>query len=188
MTADKQKCCDADPIPGSFEIPSKILNEEVEVIRKRRQELCPESSVQTPEVKKNLVGLALSGGGIRSAIFSLGVIQCLAQYNYLKRVDYLSTVSGGGFIGGSLTWLMNRAVSVIRKKKGHKPYDTTNQGLPYGVEDSLSQARMKGSESNILKHMRMNGKYLVPGKGITWASLIVVILRGILLGVVPDMF
>src|SRR5262245_20184321 len=49
------------------------------------------------------VGLALSGGGIRSASFSLGVLQALNEYDVLKRVDYLSTVSGGGYMGSSLT-------------------------------------------------------------------------------------
>ncbi len=47
-------------------------------------------------------GLALSGGGIRSATFNLGVIQGLAEHGLLKYLDYLSTVSGGGYIG---SWL-----------------------------------------------------------------------------------
>src|SRR3546814_9389273 len=41
-----------------------------------------------------LFGLALSGGGIRSATFSLGVLQRLALARLLGCVDYLSTVSG----------------------------------------------------------------------------------------------
>src|SRR5690242_14508514 len=46
------------------------------------------------------VGLAFSGGGIRSATFNLGVLQALAKLKLLTRLDYLSTVSGGGYIGG----------------------------------------------------------------------------------------
>src|ERR1700687_1842823 len=46
-----------------------------------------------------LVGLAFSGGGIRSATFNLGVLQGLERMGLLKFVDYLSTVSGGGYIG-----------------------------------------------------------------------------------------
>ena len=45
----------------------------------------------------NAVGLGLSGGGIRSATFCLGVVQLLAKRGFLREVDYLSTVSGGGF-------------------------------------------------------------------------------------------
>src|SRR5687768_7072769 len=47
-------------------------------------------------------GLAFSGGGIRSATFNLGIIQGLAERDLLRHVDYLSTVSGGGYIGA---WL-----------------------------------------------------------------------------------
>jgi hypothetical protein len=51
-------------------------------------------------------GLALSGGGIRSATFNLGVLQALADLGLLRHFDYLSTVSGGGYIGGWLSkWI-----------------------------------------------------------------------------------
>jgi hypothetical protein len=53
-----------------------------------------------------LSALALSGGGIRSACVALGVIQALAEAKLLRRFDYLSTVSGGGYIGSWLSaWL-----------------------------------------------------------------------------------
>jgi predicted acylesterase/phospholipase RssA len=52
----------------------------------------------------HVTGLAFSGGGIRSATFNLGVLQGLAQGNCLRGVDYLSTVSGGGYIG---SWLVS---------------------------------------------------------------------------------
>jgi hypothetical protein len=47
--------------------------------------------------------LCLSGGGVRSGSFGLGVIQGLARAGVLDTFDYLSTVSGGGYIGGWLT-------------------------------------------------------------------------------------
>src|SRR5881397_878684 len=50
-----------------------------------------------------LTALCLSGGGIRSATFALGVLQGLARAGLLGQVHYLSTVSGGGFIGSWLT-------------------------------------------------------------------------------------
>src|SRR5215213_4930852 len=49
---------------------------------------------------ENLVGLAFSGGGIRSATFCLGVLQALHELKLLRIFDYLSTVSGGGYLGG----------------------------------------------------------------------------------------
>jgi hypothetical protein len=44
--------------------------------------------------------LCFSGGGIRSATFNLGVLQGLARLGLLQKFYYLSTVSGGGYIGG----------------------------------------------------------------------------------------
>jgi hypothetical protein len=67
-----------------------------------------------PDVRSDapddLTGIALSGGGIRSATFALGVLQALARHDLLRRFDYLSTVSGGGYIGASLTWLTSKQV------------------------------------------------------------------------------
>ncbi len=170
----------------SFEIPEKILCAELETIRKRRNTVLCKSSEEAPteansdskkaeesELKDKLVGLALSGGGIRSATFSLGVMQRLAKAGCLKHVDYLSTVSGGGYIGGALTWLLNAS----------KAFGTTCANFPYGVKDPEEEWRRE-KQSNILKHLRLHGKYLIPGKGVTTTSLIAVILRGILLNLV----
>jgi hypothetical protein len=60
------------------------------------------------DVQKNKqAALCLSGGGIRSAAFSLGVVQILARFRLLAQFHYLSTVSGGGYIGGWLSrWIL----------------------------------------------------------------------------------
>jgi hypothetical protein len=54
------------------------------------------------------VGIALSGGGIRSAAFCLGALQALDFYGVINRADYLSTVSGGGYVGSCLTASMSQ--------------------------------------------------------------------------------
>jgi predicted acylesterase/phospholipase RssA len=54
-------------------------------------------------------GLALSGGGIRSASFCLGVLQALHRYGRLKFFDFLSSVSGGGYTASTLSWYMAKA-------------------------------------------------------------------------------
>lgn len=59
--------------------------------------------VRTGERPQDVIGMAFSGGGIRSATFNLGVLQGLQELDLLRYVDYLSTVSGGGFIG---SWLV----------------------------------------------------------------------------------
>jgi hypothetical protein len=70
--------------------------------------------------KGELVGLTLSGGGIRSATFNLGVLQALARSKILRHVDYLSTVSGGGYIGSWLVGWIKRA-SFCDVEKGLDP-------------------------------------------------------------------
>jgi hypothetical protein len=84
-------------------IPDKIIDainlseaEEVKERRTLRAHAAPDSNI-------NAVGLAFSGGGIRSATFCLGVNQVLAARGLLKDVDFLSTVSGGGYTGSFLT-------------------------------------------------------------------------------------
>src|SRR2546423_5890592 len=59
------------------------------------------------DVRRTLVGLALSGGGIRSATTNLGILQALANMEILPMVDYLCTVSGGGYIGTCLSTLLS---------------------------------------------------------------------------------
>jgi Patatin-like phospholipase len=96
----------------------------------------------------DLIGLAFSGGGIRSATFNLGVLQALQQFDLLRRVDYLSTVSGGGFIG---SWLV---ANVYRKTRW--------------------LARLTNWDES-LAHLRRYSKYLSPETGIlsadTWTML-----------------
>ncbi|MEJ2529874.1 MAG: patatin-like phospholipase family protein, partial [Gammaproteobacteria bacterium] len=81
-----------------------VKNAELGRIKQRR------SAAGLPEgdPSSDTVGLALSGGGIRSATFNLGLLQAMNYYKFLPKVDYLSTVSGGGYVGSSLTWFMSR--------------------------------------------------------------------------------
>jgi NTE family protein len=44
------------------------------------------------------IGLALSGGGTRAALFHLGVLRFLAEQGRIGEVKYISTVSGGSLI------------------------------------------------------------------------------------------
>lgn len=76
------------------------------------------------ENEPNFFGLALSGGGIRSATFSLGVIQALAQFKRLRQVDYLSTISGGGYIGCWLSACICRAIEdLLKPEKRNELYE-----------------------------------------------------------------
>lgn len=105
---------------------------------------------------KDSVGLALSGGGIRSATFNLGLLQAMNYYKFFPKVDYLSTVSGGGYIGSSLTWFMSRLGRTF-------PFITTCK--------DLEAARM-------LNWLRCHSSYLIPGQGLGLAALTAAVLRG----------
>lgn len=84
-----------------------FFRENKEILRARRRHRIPK--------REGLVGLALSGGGIRSATFSLGVLQALARHDKLASIDYLSTVSGGGYIGAWLSaWIHRKGLAEVQ--------------------------------------------------------------------------
>ncbi|WP_158219938.1 patatin-like phospholipase family protein [Ideonella sp. A 288] len=66
----------------------------------------------TPTEPPPLWGLALSGGGIRSATFCFGLLVALARHQALLKFHLMSTVSGGGFIGALLGRLFHRAAGL----------------------------------------------------------------------------
>jgi predicted acylesterase/phospholipase RssA len=86
-------------------LPLPVQQEELRNIALRRalQQQPGETQQQPREVADSLTGLALSGGGIRSATFGLGVLEALKEQDRLRSIDYLSTVSGGGYIGAWLS-------------------------------------------------------------------------------------
>jgi predicted acylesterase/phospholipase RssA len=88
--------------------PQQLLNEvrgdEFRVISERRKVM----NAGDPADPESLIGLAFSGGGIRSAAFNLGVLQSFFIRGLLRHVDYLSTVSGGSYIGSWFSSLLRQ--------------------------------------------------------------------------------
>lgn len=122
-----------------------------------------------------LSALCFSGGGIRSATFCLGVIQSLARAGLLEKFDYLSTVSGGGYVGGWLAawtyWNPKGLAGVIAELKPEDP--------------SAQQPRSKlEPEPDPVFYLRNFSNYLTPRTGLlsadTWA-LVAIYLRNLLL-------
>ncbi|UUX50597.1 hypothetical protein NUH88_02635 [Nisaea acidiphila] len=127
-------------------------------------------------------GLAISGGGVRSATFALGLLQALARRDLLKGFDYLSTVSGGGYIGASLSWLTGKNYEAARKAipGAFGPYGLGSGDFPYGTappKDRSQSAHWTG----MLRFLRDHAEYLAPGPDIDLLSGIAVVLRGIIL-------
>jgi hypothetical protein len=73
------------------------------------------AALHRASLDEGVSALCLSGGGIRSASLSLGVLQGLARLGVLPGFDYLSTVSGGGYTGG---WLSAWRARVGRSEQG----------------------------------------------------------------------
>jgi predicted acylesterase/phospholipase RssA len=119
------------------------------------------------------IGLALSGGGIRSATVSLGILQKLAATGFLKHVDYLSTVSGGGYTGSALTWWL--------RGTHHSPTPfNTDANFPFGTVDPADPENSE-TPAPPLQYLRTQGQYLTPSKDISIWSGISIFLRAIFL-------
>lgn len=147
--------------------PEYLIDDQDLTSREREKILASESGRETE------IGVALSGGGIRSATFNLGVLEHLRKLGLLRRVGYLSTVSGGGYIGG---WL---AAGTLRDPHW------TDADRPVGENWAASIA-----------HLRNHSNYLSPRLGLgsadTWSmgmiwfrnTLVIQILVGLLIACV----
>jgi len=120
-----------------------------------------ETTPQRPTGPSDVVGLALSGGGIRSAAFCLGVLQALYKCGLIRKVDYLSTVSGGGYIGTSLT-------AGMTANGGHFPF----------------QSYLSEDETPSLQHVRDFSNYLFPNGARDVLSNLAVYVRGLVANVI----
>jgi GNAT superfamily N-acetyltransferase len=143
----------------------------------KRQKL---ADLVRPSVQLGLVGLAFSGGGIRSATFNLGILQGLADLGILRFFDYLSTVSGGGYIGSWLSaWIWHErensrggmatvatqlkpALSVREREAFNAPAAAVGDIPPQCGPDPIF-------------HLRRYSNYLTPRLGIfsqdTWTGI-----------------
>jgi len=124
----------------------EIIPLEDEAIKQRRAKLFNEAAAEN--LDNNRFGIAMSGGGIRSATINLGFLKTLNKFDVLKNADYLSTVSGGGYCGSYI--------------------QTTLKNL--GSYDQLFT-------KDQIEYMRNRGSYLVPGKGLwkLWNQLVLIV-------------
>lgn len=135
--------------------------------------------------KARLTGLAFSGGGIRSATFNLGVLQALAKLELLDQFDYLSTVSGGGYIGSWFTAWTHRKDLYLKEEKDKfdsRENNDSDERASNGLEsvtrelassisargDSKQRAAMQPDPSPIW-HLREYSNYLSPRRGL-WST------------------
>jgi hypothetical protein len=136
--------------------PPPLRHSETDLIKNRR--LSAGIPADAP-----LVGVALSGGGIRSATFCLGLFQALARLGLVRHIDILSTVSGGGYFGSFLGASFSRS----------------------GADPKSVEAELSDNYSWSLEWLRNNGRFLSPnGAGDTWMAAAVAVRNWIALHVV----
>lgn len=113
---------------------NEVIDKEKEHLLRRRDKLCIENASKD---SPNWFGIALSGGGIRSATINMGFLKTLNKYGVLQKADYLSSVSGGGYI--------NSYVQATLKETGD-------------YSKLFSQDHIDA--------MRQHGEYMIPHTGI----------------------
>lgn len=168
------------PVEASYSLGfDKVRRIELEAIARRH-------GVAAPAIANELQGLALSGGGIRSASFALGVVQQLHRAGKVADLHYLSTVSGGGYTGSSLTWFL-----AMKDDAGKPCFDLGHENFPFigGPAVGIRQARLDEGEEpadapvlgrQIVDFIRQRSSYLLPGGGLNIFSGIAVVSRSVL--------
>ena len=148
-------------IDRAQQVTKEIKEKESQSIKERREAM--ELSLDT----ENTVGLAFSGGGIRSATFCLGVAQSLHRYGIFNQVDYLSTVSGGGYLGTFLSSFLGTQSQSEKEPSSEKAEEVDE--IPSSAEPPKSRVEevLGGgvglAESTAIRHLRNNSKYLLNG-------------------------
>jgi hypothetical protein len=167
--------------------PSEWLLEQEKdyVIQRRTRHNSEFTDVQDPDIydwarKNQVTGLCFSGGGIRSATFNLGVLQALASKDCLKEFDYLSSVSGGGYIHSFFAaWLLRKS---REEKDPLLGWRSVMQRLhPLATGDPAYNQYVWPRQ---IQWLRRYSNYLTPRKGAmsgdTWAAA-AIWLRNVLL-------
>jgi hypothetical protein len=139
--------------------PKRVMETEIAAIKARRLRVKKPGRDRS---SSGLTGVALSGGGIRSASFGLGALQALgvstgAGESGFDGIDYLSTVSGGGYIGCALTATMQK----------------TDGKLPFTHLDNYN-------DTASVRHIRDYSNYLIPHGGLDVVTAIGIIGRGLI--------
>src|ERR1019366_1156217 len=149
--------------PGWGQQHRDIVEAEIAAINTRREQ-GRQVKYESSDKSLGVVGLALSGGGIRSSAVCLGVLQALDHHGLIERIDYLSTVSGGGYIGSSLSATMTVTGKFVF---GEKP-----------VEGGAERAG-EISDTPAIGHIRNYSNYLIPAGARELLTGMAVIVRGL---------
>ena len=120
--------------------------------------------------KKKQTALCFSGGGIRSGTFALGLLQGLARHNLLNKFHFLSTVSGGGYIGGWLSAWIHRHPAGL-------------SGVTADLANTTPRSKVD-PDPDPIRFLRRYSSFITPKVGLlsadTW-TFVAIYLRNLLL-------
>jgi len=169
----EQELVEFDRILLPAEKRSSILNEVLDEINNTQAAWNADNTV----AHRGLVGLAFSGGGIRSATVNLGILQGLRKIGLLRAVDYLSTVSGGGYIGSCYSAVQALEAKQLDANNAFKPDDISQTK----AHDALFGHQPGVPENAVFRHLRNNANYMAPGGIIDVLRVPSVFLRGMVI-------
>jgi hypothetical protein len=183
------------PVRDGLRDSLDVYEAEWETIQERRLGTSA-ADLPVTTAPRDLTGLALSGGGIRSATFNLGVLQAFHRGGVLDGFDYLSTVSGGGYLGGWWSAWLSRARQV---SADGFPSDEGVETWRHHVRDNHEGNVVMPPKPDPIHHVRLFSNYLTPRKGalspdlwravtiasrnlvLTWAALLPFLAMGVVL-------
>ncbi|MCO6425692.1 patatin-like phospholipase family protein [Sinorhizobium meliloti] len=155
--------------PHNFEDVLGLEHASIRIRRRAAKVNIPGDSDPGQGAPADIFGVSLSGGGIRSASYCLGALQALHAWGLINRIDYLSTVSGGGYVGTS----MIAGMHANREEHGE-------QGL--GTECVFPFARPSNQnirDCEAVSHLRDYSRFLAPRGFLDIITSTVVIMRGL---------
>lgn len=126
------------------------------------------------------IDVALSGGGIRSATFALGMLQTLAQHGLLGKIRTLSTVSGGGYIGAFLCRLAAQVQALSPRSSADEAWEKTGKILLAPTSQEVRLAAQGPKVFHPLQWLRENSRYLTPSGSDDLVNGLAYYLRGLL--------
>lgn len=179
--------CDDLDFTARIRFPDVITKEYDEIDARRRAA----DGAAPPRVNgrpPRLTGLALSGGGVRSATFNLGMLQALAAAGKLKAFDYLSTVSGGGYTGGWWSAWLSRNERMpgeifpppedIESERDERRAQLENEGSKSHTDRPQIKDSAISAAEDPIHHLRLFSNVMTPRKGLlsadTWRAVAIV--------------
>ena len=175
-----------DNKPESDEVyPLDLAEVLAEEVKETKGAVIPSDNLETVfnEIHGHeLTALCFSGGGIRSATFGLGIVQALAKHGLLSKFDYLSTASGGGYLG---SWLSAWVCREHRKRDDLADRDFGIRQVQENINcREIRDREVPNPEPSELQHLREYSNYMSPRTGLlsadTW-TLAAIYLRNLFL-------